>query len=91
MASAILAEHFRIVRRRQCHSDFNFPYPDRPSILDCNLRGDAWITFQQPDFLTLFLGRKRLINLAGTRMDQVALNSRLFELRQAKPRKHCRR
>ena len=91
MASAILAEHFRIVRRRQCHSDFNFPYPDRPSILDCNLRGDAWITFQPPDFLTLFHGKQRLVTFAGTRMDSVALNSRLFELRHAKPRKKFRR
>jgi len=90
MASAILADNLRIVRRRQClTTECNFP--SRPSILDSNFRGDIWIAFQQPDFLTLFHGKQRLVTFAGTRMDSVALNSRLFELRHAKPRKKCRR
>ncbi|HMF16406.1 MAG TPA: hypothetical protein VKE98_04330 [Gemmataceae bacterium] len=89
MASAILADNLRILRRRQCLTDCNFP--SRPSILDSNFRGDIWIAFQDPDFLTLFHGKQRLVTFAGTRMDCVALNSRLFELRQAKPRKKCRR
>jgi hypothetical protein len=89
MASAILADNLRIVRRRQCVIT-ECDLPTRPSILDSNVRGDVWIAFQQPDFLTLFHGKQRLVTFAGTRMDSVALNSRLFDLRQARPRKKCR-
>jgi len=91
MASAILSENLRIVRRCQClTSDVISVLPTRPSILDYNLRGDLWIAFGPSSSLTLFLGKQPLVRLAGTRLDSVALNSRLLELRQGKPRRNCR-
>lgn len=90
MAGAILVENLRIVRRRQCLTPvIDFPPPIRPSILD-PIRGDCWISLGKPGSLTLFVGKQPLVSLAGTRLDWMALNSRLAGLRQGRPRKKCR-
>jgi len=92
MASAVLPENLRIVRRRQCvASDGISALATRPSILDYNLRGDLWIAIGPPNSLTLFVGKQPLVRLAGTHLDYFALNGRLLELRQGKPRKRCRK
>ena len=89
MASALLVENLRIVRRRQCTTAIHFPPPTRPSILD-PMRGDCWIGPGKSDSLTLFVGKQPLVSLGGTLLDWMALNSRLLELRQGRPRKKCR-
>jgi hypothetical protein len=86
MASAILAENLRIVRRRPCLGQECNSSP-RPSILDCNAGGDPWIGLGRPDCLTLFLGSQPIVSFAGTALDWMSLNSRLQELRQGKPRR----
>jgi hypothetical protein len=89
MASAILAENLRIVRRQCLTASFDLPPPTRPSILD-PMRGDCWIGLGKANSLTLFVGKQPLVYLAGTRLDWMALNSRLLELRQGRPRNKCR-
>jgi hypothetical protein len=88
MPAVTLSPSFRIVRRKCLGPlDSRVQLVRRPSLLDLQVTGDAWIETCSHDWLVVFLGSYPLGSLRGTTMDRVALNQRFFQVRSRYPRR----
>jgi len=79
---------YRIVQRKSLRRQPCLAVPAvRPSLLDIDLRGDAWISGHEQGMLTLFVGDRQLASFPGLAFDEPALNQLLFAIRNRPRRK----
>jgi hypothetical protein len=81
---------FRVLHRQSVRSEAEYQVrQQRASLLDPNLRGDAWIEVQRGERLALCFAARRLAFLAGCALDLPSLNLLLDRLRHRYPRRRC--